>query len=692
MRKSFMNVCPRDCFSSCRLKTVVDEGKIIGLTGDPKDTYTHGALCAKGYAYRLEQEDPERILYPLKQQGKGSGRWERLSWSEALGEIAERLVRIKREEKTLLSVALDKYLGTTGLLNGTVDAFFRSLGPVTSIIGSPCEPAGVDALMLGYGACRKPYPEDMANARLILIWGANPAWTVPQQMRYVYEARARGGLVVVVDPQFSATAARSDLYVEIKPGGDGYLAVGMAKVLWEEGLMDESFLREATWGWEAYKEYLEIVNWPEITGESGVAEADIRALARLYAGHKPATLWLGIGAQHHPSGGQNFRAIDALAALTGNIGIPGGNVHYAVPDSATEAGTFAGIVSPAGLEGRQGAGGGKEEARRIGTGRFQELAELEPPLRFLWVSGRNPVAQNPESARIQDVLRQIETVVVADRKMTATAALADYILPTASFFEYEDVVISTWHYGVALNQKALEPAGESRPDFWIVRELARKLNNLSPGFSAFPVNLEAEEWLDAALKPYYSQWGITHYRELLERPVRLNLPAVPWQDRVFLTPSGKYEFYSKRAEMLGVSPLPIPAREKEKSSGYPLQLLSVRSFAALNSQFGHLFGLLTGEGPKLLVHPDTARAKGIEEGGDACVYNNLGEIRLPVSYTRSMSPDILVAFLGIKDRENKGLNALLPLQEADLGVLSSGAKGLSFQSCYVNLVRCVGHG
>ncbi|CAA7602595.1 Molybdopterin oxidoreductase Fe4S4 domain protein [Acididesulfobacillus acetoxydans] len=692
MAESFINVCPRDCFSSCRLKTTVDKGKIISLTGDPKDPYTHGALCAKGYTYRRSQDDPERILYPLKQEGKGSGRWRRLSWDEALGEIAERLARIKREEKTLLSVALDKYLGSTGLLNGTVDAFFRSLGPVTTIIGSPCEPAGVDALLLSYGACRKPDPEDMAKARLIFIWGANPAWTASQQMRYVYEARSRGAVLVVIDPQFSATAARGDLYVEVRPGGDGYLALGMAKVLWEEGLTDEKFLREASWGWEAYKEYVESLHWPDITEESGVSEPDIRDLARLFAGHKPATLWLGIGAQHHPSAGQSFRAIDALAALTGNIGIPGGNVHYALPAAAAEAGTFPALVFQTEVERGLRAEDGKNASRCIPTGRYRELAELDPALRFLWVAGRNPVAQNPESARVRDVLKQMETVVVVEQKMTATAALADYLLPAADFLEYEDVIVSTWHYGVALNQKALEPAGESRPDFWIVRELARKLNALSPGFSTFPIDLEAEDWLDRALKPYYSGWGMKHYRELAERPARLSLPAVPWRDRRFLTPSGKYEFYSQRAERLGVSPLPIPERRGKRSSVYPLQMLSVRSFAALNSQFGQLFHLLTGEGPKLLVHPDTARAKGIEDGGGACVYNDLGEICLPALYTRSVSPDLVVTFLGSQDGKEKGLNVLLNLRESDLGVLSSGAKGLSFQSCYVNLVRCVERG
>ncbi|MGD8189767.1 molybdopterin-dependent oxidoreductase [Brevibacillus ginsengisoli] len=691
MTKSFSNVCPRDCFGSCRIRTVVNQGKIVELTGFPKDTYTHGALCAKGYAYHHLQESADRVLYPMKQTGRGSGNWKRLSWEEALGEIADRLIKIKTEEKTLLPVCLNKYLGNTGVLNGAVEAFFRSIGYVTFMVGTPCDSAGIDALILSYGASRKPRPEDMVNSRLILIWGANPAWTASHQMRYVYEARARGAKIVVIDPQYTATAARSDLYVEVKPGGDGYLALGMAKTIVLEGLTDDTFLKEATLGWEPYRTYLLTVEWKEITEGCGLEEQDIRELARLYAGVKPSTIWLGIGAQHHPSGGQNFRIIDSLAALTGNIGISGGNVHYAVSEIAPQVGNYSGITPPPGSKGWVNPSG-IEGHRRIGTGRNKELASLTPPVRLLWVSGRNPIAQDPESKSIRKVFQQIETIVVTDQRMTATAGQADFFLPVSTFFEYEDVVISNWHYGVAINQKAMEPAGESRTDYWIVRELARMLNERYPGFSTFPTELEPHGWLDLVLEPYYSGWGIKHYRELAIHQVQLDFPDVPWKDHRFLTPSGKYEFYSERAKSLGVPEIPIPAQVQKSTSAYPLQLLSVRSYASLNSQFPHLSKLLTGEGSKLLIHPHTALAKGIEEGRVACVYNALGEIRLPVLYTYSVPYDVLVVYVGMTNEENKVVNSLLDFREADLGTLSSGVPGLSFQSCYVNITRSVGHG
>lgn len=684
MPNIYDNICPADCFASCRIKTIVEKGRAIRISGDPEDIYTNGSLCAKGYAHLERIYSPERVLYPLRQKGKGLGQWERITWEDALGEIAERLVRIRAEEHSMFSVCLDKYLGNTGILNRSVEGFFRSIGYITFMVGSPCDGAGMDALILNYGACRKSFPEDMTNAKLIVIWGANPAWTVPHQMRFIYDAVKQGAKLVVIDPIFTATAARSDLYIQIRPGADGHLASGIAKVLLDENLCDEAFLEQHTHGWDEFKSHLLGVDLDCIAKVSGIGEKDIREIARLYGTHKPVTTWLGVGAQHNPTGGQNLRVIDALAAMTGNIGIPGGNVHYVSQEGWAYSGAFEKITPPCGPEENQIR---TLRHRTIGTGRFAELQSLSPPIRFLWIAGRNPVSQDPDASRVREILKSIETVVVVDQNLTSSAAFADYFLPVKTFFEYEDVVISNWHFGASINQQAIKPIGECRSDFEIVRELARTLNRLAPDFSTFPVDKEGDEWIDSEMQGrLYSLLGITHFKELLGKHCRLNLPAVAWEDRVFPTPSGRYEFSSAQTLNSGYHPLPIPAASERPTSAYPFQLLSVRSFAALNSQFRSLKSLQELEGTrKVFINPLTAKARNIAEGKEVSVYNWLGEIHLKASLTDSVPPDLLVVYVGMASGGDDGLNRLISFEEADLGTISSQVRGISFQNCYVNL-------
>lgn len=678
MESTYNNVCSSDCRGSCRIKTKVQNGRIVSIQGDPADEYTFGSLCAKGYAQLQQIYAPDRITYPMKQLGKGTGNWMRISWEQAIHEIAQKLIDIRTKHKTLLPVCLNKYLGTMGLLSRSIDGFFNSIGYITLMTGSPCIATGVDALTLSFGTCKKPPPEDMLNARLIIIWGCNPAWTTPHQMRLVFEAQEKGATVVVIDPVLTATGARSDLYVQIKPGTDWALALGMAKVLVEENLVDQQFITENTNGWEACKASLERLNLADLASATEVPEAEIKKLANLIGNTKPMTIWLGAGVQHTSLGGQGFRAIADLAAITGNIGIHGGNIHYATFDPWGFAGEFNSIKPPDGIKGIPD-GKGYYQHRLVGTGRFAELRTLDPPIDFLWVASHNPVAQAPDSNAVIKALEAIETVVVADLFLTSTARYADYFLPVASHYEYEDVVVSYWHYGAAVNQKAIEPLGDSKSDFEIMRTLAKELNKLAPGFSTFPVKREAAEWLDLEMKPLYPRLGIAHYHELIQQYRRVDLPNVPWQDKVFLTPSGKYEFLT--------APCTPLAQAAEKDGDYPFRLLPSRSFATLNSQFRNLAGMeeLSGES-KVLINPITALSKGIEEGTKVKVYNQIGEIVLPAGLSNSIPPDIISVYIGCDAREIE-LNSIIALIDTDLGEGNSGAKGLAFNSSYANLEK-----
>lgn len=674
MERVYNNVCSSDCRGSCRIKTKVRDGRIVSIEGDPNDRYTLGSLCAKGYAHLHRIYSPERITYPMKQIGKGTGNWVRISWGQALHEIAQKLVNIRTRHKTLLPVCLNKYLGNMGLLSRSVDGFFNSIGYVTLMTGSPCVATGVDALTLSFGTCKKPEPEDVLNSRLIIIWGANPAWTTPHQMRIVFEAREIGATVVVIDPVLTATAARSDLYIQIKPGTDWALALGTAKVLLEEDLMDQEFVNKHTSNWAAFKAHLAKLDLEEMAVITDIPIHEIKNLAYLIGHAKPMTILLGAGVQHTVMGGQGFRAIADLAAMTGNIGIPGGNVHYATFDSWEFAGEFTSLKPPEGISGIPD-GRGHYKHRHVGTGRFPELLTMEPPIEFLWVASHNPASQAPDANAVKKVLQSIETVVVADLFLTSTAEYADYFLPVASNFEYEDVVVSYWHYGAAINQKAIEPLGESKPDFEIMRELAIVLNKLEPGFTTFPVEREASQWIDLEMKLLYPKLGINHYHELTNQYRRVDLPKVPWQDRVFQTPSRKYEFLAEPTV-------------QEEPSPYPYKLLPIRSFATLNSQYRNLASMKgLSEGSRVVINPQTARLKGISRGTKVKVYNQQGEIVLPATLSESIPPDVVSVCIEPDTKRGVELNSIVALIDTDLGEVCSGAKGLAFNSSSVNLAR-----
>lgn len=687
MRKlTYHNVCTRDCPASCRLLTEVQGGRVVDVKGDPQDTFTRGYICAKGYSYPERIYSPDRVLYPLKQRKKGSGNWERISWEQALDEIAKKFISISEGYSNLLPVCLDRYLGNLGILNLNVAAFFLSMAPITLMVGSPCVSAGTDGMTLNYGFCRKPVPEDMLNSKLIIIWGGNPAWTLPQQMHYIYEAQKNGAKIVVIDPILTATAARSDTYVNIRPGTDGLLALGMAKILMEENFLDHEFMSGYTHGWDKYKDYLTTIDLEQISTQTNVPSAEIHKLACLYGNTKPATIWIGLGLQRSPSGGQNVRAIDSLAALTGNIGKQGGNVHHISYEVFMNAGELARLQLPWGLASMPEDL--KNSFRTIATGRFAELNNLTPPIELLWIAGRNPVAQDQDSDTVKNTLKNIPMVVVADQFLTSSAQYADYFLPVSSSFEHEDAVISYWHYGVGLNEKAIEPLGESKSDFEIMKGLAKAIEKIQPGFTDFPTESDPRQCLHQELEPILKQQEISSIDKLRRQGARIQLSAVPWQDYSFPTPSGKYEFYSLKAMEHGLEPLPIPAQVTAKPASYPFRLMVVRNYATLNSQFYNLPNIRGLESNStLIIHPETAVQKSLEHGDKVKVYNQLGEIEMHISVSLCLPHNIVVAYMGIPDNHGEVINTLFGLSETDLGEVVSGCKGLTFNDCFVNLVR-----
>ncbi|TDA70263.1 MAG: DMSO reductase [Clostridia bacterium] len=726
--KRFRHLCPRNCFSTCAIISTVENGRLVRVEGDPEHGFTRGRLCAKGYAYPQLIYSRRRITVPMRQYPRGSGHWHRISWEEALTTIAAKILELKGRYGSLLSVCLNKQSGNFGYLHYAVEGMFNAMGYITRAEGNSCWSAGLDARIFDLGADRQSDPEDMALARSIVLWGVNPAWTAVHQMHFITMAREQGATLVVIDPLYTATAAQADYYIQVRPGEDGALALGVARYILERGWQDEDFLREYVLGWPEFRSYLErevSVVWA--AEKAGVAPEAVAVLAKLLAWYKPAAIWTGMGLQRHTNGGQNVRAITAPAAMTGNLGQPGGGLYYASqqtwnllkynardwppPPGATGWVLWPGVVGDGagdGLEpvagggsrpvgaagvvaGRQARAGDPGVAvghRPVNTNDFarQVLACTDPPVKMLWVASRGLASQDPLVTSLEEAMGLMETVVLVDHFLTPTARFADIFLPATTPFEEWDVVLSYWHYWLGINQPAIAPVGESRSDLEIAMHLSAKMNELSPGSCTFPTSGSQEEWVAAEFTPeIYVLADIRDYRELLDRPRKLAWPRVSWEGGKFATPSGKYELCSEQAQKCGLPSLPVYVPPAAPSPAYPYRLLTSHQQLGINSQFLHLGWLGGSERATVLLPPGLARRLGVRSGMQVCLYNASGEVVLPAMVSRQVPEDVLLCYQGWYGPGAPEINAIVGGLMTDMGSYKTGFPAPALYDTFVNI-------
>lgn len=675
----FRNVCPRNCYDTCGMLSYVRNGILVKVNGDPQHGYTRGKLCAKGYTYVKRVYDPERIKYPMRQVPRGSGIWKRITWEEALTAIAEKILDLKAKHGSYLPVCLNKYSGNFGMLHYAVERMFSGLGPTTRVIGSPCWSAGLDAQTYDFGAYRSSDPKDLAHSRFLILWGINPAWTAVHSMPYINQAKQAGARIVVIDPYFSATARKADEYIQIKPGTDGALALAMARVILDEQLYDQDFIQKHVAGWEQFKHYLlKEVTLGWASSLTGIDAGVIEQLARRYATSRPANIWAGFGLQRHCNGGQTIRSIDALAALTGNIGLPGGGVQFA----HTDTWKFRWMEDES-----WGTIARKNRTININDFARQVRNMKEDPVKMLWVSCRNPLSQDPDTKRVEAAFEAMELVVTVDHFLTRTARRSDIVLPATTHFEEWDVVPSYWHHWIAINEPAIRPYFEAKSDLHIALALSAKLNQLAPGSCRFPVSGSEEEFLDREFTPeLYGLLGIGHWTELRQGPRRVNLPVTAWADRKFATPSGKYELYSRRAQEQGLPPLPIFVPGARPGSRYPYWLLTTHQQHGLNSQFQNLGWMLkSNPEPVVMVNPDVAGKKNLQDGDLVKVYNEQGWILAKASVTANVPEDVLVCHQAWFPGSQFCVNYLTQPSPTDMGSLATGSSGNAFYDTFVDV-------
>jgi anaerobic selenocysteine-containing dehydrogenase len=650
--------CPRNCYSTCSLRVTVEDGRVKAIDAHPGNRATPGGPCLKGLSYLDRTEDPSRILRPLRRQGDGSFR--PVSWEEALDLMAERFARI-RADHGARSVLYYAGSGTKGLLNAAGMRFWRLFGGCTATYGDLCWPAGLEATRLTLGDNRHNAPWDLANARLVVLWGKNAAETNVHQMAFLEEALERGARCIVVDPRRTATGERAHLLVQPRPGTDGALALGLAHILVRDGRVDRPFLDAHVLGFEAFARSLDAWTPARTAQVTGVPEGVLEAFAGDLGALRPMTLCPGFGMQRYTNSGQAMRALLALAVITGNIGKPGAGWMYA----NLQSDVFSAVKDP--LDFYPPETPDPLVRVSVSTARLGRdmLAQDGPPLKAAWVERGNPLCQNPETSVVRQAFRALEFRVVVDERLTDTAREADLVLPAKSLFEQTDVIGAYWHPYLQIRQKVVEPPGEVKPETEIYWHLARRLG-LDPTGLPEPGDGAVEAFLEARLAPL----GLS-LDGLREGPVMApGTQEVAFSDLAFPTPSGRIELLSEEAaRRWGADPLPsFQEPEEAPDARYPLSFLTPNHKNGIHSQFlavGPIRAL--DPGPRLHLAPQDALDRGLATGDRARVFNDRGELVLPVRVDQSLRAGCAVAFNGYGQEHGGSVNLLSMGRETDMG-------------------------
>ncbi len=617
MMEIYRNACPRNCFASCSMLSYVDNGKIIKVSGDPKHGFNQGRLCAKGYAFTQYVYNPYRLKYPIKQTPRGSGNWKTISWDEAYSIITDKILELNKRYGSNLACGYNKFSGNLGLLHYAVEGMFNSIGPHTKPVGNPCLMSGDQALKSSFGQAVSLMPEKMANANLIVIWGANPAVTNVHQMKFIFQARKKGAKLVVIDPVFTQSAAKADYYIQINPGTDGLLALAVAKILIDSSLYDDEFIKNQTKNWPSFLHYVNTeVDLDEVCLKTGVSLQVIAELANLYSYTKPCATWIGFGIQRNKNGGNNISAINSLAALAGTLQQGKGGVYYAhngIDDFPVNLLNHKGPTHPT-----------IKSNRQIDINQFAEHAMnlSKPPLKFLWIASRNPLSQDQNMKTWELLFQKLELIVTVDLFMTKTAELSDIVLPATTQFEETDLNISYWHHWVSLNEKAISPYYEAKSDLQIARELMKRLNDRSPNFSNFPYELEPVDWIEGELTPKVKElYSLESYKQLRDGP---HLRSKEKSGHCLDVVNVKLAFPKNMASRFDEGNRRI---KDEDECNYPLKLITPQSLLRIHSQYEALTWLSSDKDEAIVEMSEYIASKyAISEGDKVQIFNQNGEV------------------------------------------------------------------
>lgn len=640
--------CPLDCPDACTIVVTLRGGRIARIDGARSNHITDGYICAKVRRFDQRVYGDDRLLAPAIRQGaKGEGTFRRVTWDEALDHVASKLLEVK-ERFGGEAILPFSYGGSNGLLTqDTSDAaLFRRLG-ASRLLRTVCAAPTGAANQALYGKMPSVSYEDFREARLIVIWGVNPGHSGIHLMPFLKRARERGARLAVIDPRATSVARQADLFLQVRPGSDLAIALAIHRHLFENGHADEAFLAAHTTGAERLREKAAAWTFERAAEVSGVPAGKIQALADAYVSASPALIKCGWGLERNRNGGSAAAAILALPAVAGKFGVRGGG--YTMSNSTSWGITRSWVTDPE---------PGTRTVNMNHLGRV--LTSGDPPVKLLFVYNCNPAVTMPDQKRVLEGLaREDLFTVVFDQVLTDTALYADVVLPATTFLEHYDVVRSYGPITLQLAKPVIDQVGEARSNTDVFSDLLRRVGLFQDG--------DPEGELDTMLQVL--EHLPAPYGDELRQHSKATAPhggrPVQFVDVMPLTPDGKVHLFPEaldREAPLGLYGFqPDPATDQ-----YPLALISPASDRTVSSTLGEL------PRPKVMleIHPADAEARGLTDGEVVRMFNDQGEVRVPVRITPAVARGTVAMPKGVWRRHvSQGFtsNALVPDSLTDIG-------------------------
>jgi len=618
-------------------------------------------LCAKvPQAYPGFVHGEGRLTTPLRRTGaKGEGRFERISWTQALDIVHERFTAVIAAHGPQAILPLN-YAGPHGMLaGGSMDLrFFHRLGASLLDRRPLCGGIRTEAWVGTFGAAPGIRPEQAEHSKLIVAWGSNVTWSNLHIVPIINRARRSGAKLVIVDTRRTKIAEQADLHIALRPGTDVILAWAIAADLERQGALDREFIARHVEGFEEYMALARRYTLADAARICGVEERLVQQLAEWYRTISPAVITVGNGLERNKNGGSGIRAVFALPALAGKFGVPGGGL--------INGAGFAFPKTPARLARPDLVPAGTRLINIIDVGRDLNDPRLSPPLKALFIYNHNPLVVHPEQNVLRRGLAREDLFVVgSDVVMTDSLAYADVVLPAASHFEHADLFAAYGTHWLQRADRVIPPQGEALPNTEIFRRLAARFGFNDPAFRSSDAEL-----MDDALDGADPRMGGKRPSAIpLDRATPMTVNGggeelVLFKNVFPKTASGKVELASPYLEKKYGARLPS---WRPVASSYPLTLISPASDQRITSTFG---GLHVAEGPPPLeMHPDDAKARNLRDGMRVRVWNDLGEVRLPLVVTdvipRGVVCSLKGAWMATSDN-GQTVSALCPADHADI--------------------------
>ena len=693
--RNVIAACPHDCPDTCSMIVTVDNDKILEVRGNPDHPYTDGRLCVKINHYEERVHSTDRVMHPLKRKGpKGSGQFERITWDQAIKEISDRWKAIiaKSGPTAILPYS---YLGTQGILNGlnVGDPFFNKLGATISE-RTFCDSGASTAYMMTVGPTPGTDPESFAHSKYIILWACNTVSTNLHHWPIIDAAKKRGAKVIVIDPMKTRTSNHADWHIQIRPGTDTALAMGMINVVIAEGLIDKDYIDNYTVGFDELAERAKDYPPEKVARITGIPADDVRKLARDYATTQPSVIRIGVAVERHRNGGQTVRALTCLPALVGAWRHVGGGILqlpiWAFPMN------WGNLMRPDFIT----PGTRVLNQWQLGQALTGEM-KLDPPIESICIYNANPLVVAPEQDKvIKGLMREDLFTVVSEHFITDTARYADIVLPATTQMEQEEIMFSWGHFYLSYNNRAINPQGECVTNTELFRRLAKAMGMDDPFFQRSDEQMIADsmDWANPALQ------GITIEDLKTKGFARLKLGTpdkyLPHAEGKFPTPSGKVELKASMAaggnfvvpvfrqgsnDHQDGSPVdPLPGYvEYENDAKYPLNIISPKNHSFLNSGYANIARQLGHAGDQyVMIHPNDAQARKIVDGGTVEVFNDTGRFRALAKVSDDVMPGVLASPLGYwasTSISGSTVNAVNSARFADLG------RAPTFSECRVEV-------